>query len=78
MTVPCPEIMYVCSNCAEPENNPEGCGHYDRDMVRQAPGGEWVCECCYDEMRQEDSPDWRDLPQSPEVRAIALAEKEGT
>lgn len=74
---PCPEIMYVCEICAAPDNNPEGCGHYDRDMVRKAPDGQWVCESCYDDINPNKDyivrlwPNWRELPQSPEV-SVAL------
>src|ERR1700677_2713311 len=35
-------IMYVCSECAD--NNPEGCGHYDRNDLRAMPDGRWLCE----------------------------------
>jgi hypothetical protein len=65
-------IMYVCSECAD--NNPEGCGHYDRNDLRVLPDGRWLCEGCFEETTLADRgtiPDdaegfdsrgWNDLP----------------
>jgi len=41
-------IMYVCTLCAD--ENPEGCGHYDRLALAVMPNGDWLCEQCWDEV----------------------------
>ena len=56
-------ILYVCEQCQD--DNPEGCGH-DRDELRIAPDGRWVCDNCWDEIRDEDQPDWVELSMPPE------------
>lgn len=74
MTVP--KMMYVCENCAD--NCPEGCGHYERGDIRKTPGGQWLCESCYDDadpqgigLKMDDEgewperPFWSDLEQAP-------------
>lgn len=71
-------IMYVCSDCAD--NNPEGCGHFDRNNLRVLPDGKWLCERCFDELTpgdRGDSPDddeykkWNDFPPPREYAPLA-------
>ena len=62
-------IMYVCEDCAD--GNPEGCGHYDREEIRLAPNGKWLCESCYDDSREEEAPTWAVLPVAPEYAPVA-------
>lgn len=72
-------IMYVCSECAD--NDPESCGHYDRNDLRVMPDGKWLCECCFDETNQGDRGnfsddeyvDWSDMPAAPEWGPVAPA-----
>ena len=72
-------IMYVCDSCRE--NNPEGCGHDDRDELRVTPNGEWMCDSCYEYADHEDMENvvpWSDLPMPPEYIAqseLDLAEQ---
>lgn len=61
-----PRIMYVCTICAD--DNPEGCGHFDRNDLRVLPSGDWLCEGCFEETslteRAEGSANrsWHGLP----------------
>lgn len=76
-------IMYVCSECADA--NPEGCGHFDRNDLRVLPGGQWLCEGCFeeasprdrgmipDDAEGEDTRGWFDLPAPPEYSAMPPA-----
>lgn len=59
-------IMYVCTICAE--ENPEGCGHYDRKDLAVMPNGDWLCDCCWDDLPGSDKDDRRfsDFPRPPE------------
>lgn len=59
------KIMYVCELCAD--ENPEICGHYDRNELRIMPDGKWVCEPCFDDGSDEDEcSDWDSFPRPPE------------
>jgi hypothetical protein len=65
------QIMYVCTCCAQ--NNPEGCGHYDRTELAVMPDGEWLCEGCFDD--SGDNLDWQKMPSPPEYVAVTMPEK---
>lgn len=70
------KIMYVCEDCAD--NNPESCGHYDRNDLRVLPDGKWICDGCYDDLTSydlglepdddgnyPDKPNWSSLKAPP-------------
>lgn len=60
-----PHIMYVCQNCAE--NDPESCGHWNRNELRVTPDGEWMCDNCYEYGDFEYTKTlWHHLPIPPE------------
>ncbi len=60
-------IFYVCDNCYE--HDPEMCGYEDRQELRVAPDGRWLCISCWDEEKssQDDPPwpDWQDASAPP-------------
>lgn len=73
-----PAIMYVCENCKD--NNPEGCGRYDREEIRLTPAGQWLCDDCFgdtddkdiglkmdDEGEYPERPSWSELPFAPQA-----------
>ncbi len=70
-----PDIMYVCENCRE--NNPEGCGRYDREEIRFAPNGQWLCDSCYEDMDAYDlglrPDDDGDMPERPDWNSLDFA-----
>lgn len=55
------KVMVVCEECSE--NNPEGCGHYSLDDLRETPDGRWLCQGCHDEDTPTDGVWWQDLPK---------------
>jgi len=66
---PVRHIMYVCQSCEE--NDPEACGHFDKDEIRVAPSGEWTCESCWEYADHDDPdnvPQWNELPEPPEYK----------
>lgn len=74
------KLMYVCACCAD--NNPEGCGHYNRNDLREWPeeGGStiWLCKDCYDSHTSEDlgggaKPVWSSLPIPPAATLLSPA-----
>jgi hypothetical protein len=62
-------IMYVCHGCYE--NDPESCGHFDRDELRVTADDQWLCDSCY-EYDQATDPDksWSDLAIPPEYKPL--------
>lgn len=66
-------IMYVCQGCLE--NNPEACGHFDRNDLRIVQYGAWRCFDCFDEEDfkldlDAERPAWSDLPIPPEYKPV--------
>lgn len=65
-------IMYCCSECAD--NNPEGCGYFDRSNLRVMRDGRWLCDGCFDNEPLEDLPGtWGDHQEPPEYVAVSQA-----
>ena len=72
-------IMYICGDCAD--NDPEGCGHFDRNDLRVMPDGKWLCEACFEDTTPSergfmpnddgefDSRSWHDMPAPTEFVA---------
>jgi len=81
-------IYYACKCCEE--ESPES-AVFRREDVRVIPGGDWICETCFDDagawtyvarpegIENPDPTDWRDLPEVPEhVPAPGHHEQSGT
>lgn len=55
-------LMYVCACCAD--NNPEWCGHFNRDELRATKHG-WLCKDCFDNTDDLEG-EWKDHAAPPE------------
>lgn len=75
-------LYFECASCAENNLADEGCA-WDRDQIRVAPDGTWVCEVCYDDAPrwtyadrpaagdETEQPEWWELPMPPDYVASA-------
>ncbi len=71
-------VMYVCTLCAD--ENPEGCGHYDRRELAVMPDGSWLCEQCWDYLpisgkfaTEDDDRSFDDFPNPPVYSVASTA-----